>query len=251
MDLQFIDVPFEIKDSDVEETGTFRGYGSVFGNKDSHDDIILPGAFLKTIAKGGRNGTGVAMLLQHDSRRPIGIWTNLFEDKKGLKVEGKLAMGTQDGKETYELMKMGALKGLSIGYDSILYEIDEKKKIRYLKEVELWEISPVTFGSNTRATVLTVKSIEEAKTEREFESLLREAGVSNSVSKYLTKVWKNSSLREAGKAESGLWAGLLATIARTNDELDVFYKSKKEGFCGILESLSELNANMKVYKEKK
>ena len=224
---EILNVPFEVKESDIAETGSFKGYGSIFGNKDSHSDIILPGAFSKTIANGGRNGTGVAMLFQHDVRRPIGIWKQLVEDNKGLKVEGQLAMGTQDGKETYELMKMGALKGLSIGYDSVIHEIDEKKKIRYLKEVELWEISPVVFAANKRAVVLSVKAIEEAKTEREFEDLLREAGISNSVSKYLVKVWKNSSLREAGKG-SQVGAGVLALFAsltQANEEIEISCKS--------------------------
>jgi Escherichia/Staphylococcus phage prohead protease len=155
---KYLDFPFEIKATNVKENGTFTGYGSVFGNKDSHSDVVMPGAFSKSLAKGGRNGSGVAMLLHHDTRRPIGVWTNIFEDKRGLKVEGQLAMKTKDGKETYELMKMGALRGLSIGYDTVIHETDDKKKLRYLKEIELWEISPVVFGSNLLATVQSVKN---------------------------------------------------------------------------------------------
>ncbi|MBW1643545.1 MAG: HK97 family phage prohead protease [Deltaproteobacteria bacterium] len=176
-----MNVPFEIKKEDVEETGIFKGYGSVFGNKDSHNDVVMPGAFIQTIIKGGRNGNGVAMLYQHDARRPIGIWNSLSENKKGLKVEGQLAMKTQDGKETYELMKMGALKGLSIGYNSIVDEIDREKNVRFIKEVDLWEISPVTFASNTRATVIAVKEfkglLQKVKTERELEKALRESDI--------------------------------------------------------------------------
>jgi len=90
-----LNVPFEIKESNIQESGTFSGYGSVFGNKDSHGDICVQGCFSKSINSGGRNGTGVAMLYQHYSRNPIGIWKMIVEDSRGLKVEGQLAMGTQ------------------------------------------------------------------------------------------------------------------------------------------------------------
>ena len=200
-DKKFLNVPFELKADDIEETGVFKGYGSIFGNKDSHSDIVMPGAFISTILKGGRNGTGVAMLLQHDSRKPIGVWNMLAEDKKGLKVEGQLAMKTKDGQETYELMKLGALKGLSIGYDVVVEEIDSKKKIRFLKEVDLWEISPVTFGANVKATVTSVKEVFEvlknAKTEREIERALRDSEIfSKSNALHLISVIK-STLRDS------------------------------------------------------
>ncbi len=210
-------VPFEIKQDDIQETGIFKGYGAVFGNKDSHHDIMMPGAFTKTLLKGGRNGTGVAMLKQHDSRKPIGIWTMLAEDNKGLRVEGQLAMKTQDGQETYELMKMGALKGLSVGFDTIIDEYDSKKKVRYLKEVDLWEVSPVTFGANLKAQITSVKKIDierikEAKTERELEGALREVeGLSECSAKLLVKMCK-PFLREAVKANDGIKDTMLDAI---------------------------------------
>ena len=222
---KYIDVPFEIKADDVEETGIFKGYGSVFGNKDSHWDIVMPGAFTKTLLKGGRNKTGVAMLYQHDSKRPIGIWNLLAEDKKGLRVEGQLAMKTQLGAETYELMKMGALKGLSIGYDTVLDEIDEKKKCRYIKEAELWEISPVTFGSNVKAQVLSVKSIKDAKTIREIEDALRESGQSKAEAQHFIAIIKEA-LRDSEK----------------NKELNV--PIDNDPLLGILDNLKKMNKHM-------
>lgn len=235
---KFLNIPFELKAEDIEDTGFFKGYGAIFGNKDAHYDVILPGAFTKTLLKGGRNGTGVAMLYQHDARRPIGIWTMLAEDKKGLRVEGQLVMKTQDGSETYELMKIGALKGLSIGYDTVIDEVDKKKKVRYLKEIDLWEISPVTFGANVRATVTTVKQIEEAKTERELEGVLREAGLSKCSAQLLVKLCK-PSLREAGptddsknKDENVLLFGILDSLKTVNKDMEIV---------SILGSLKRIN----------
>ncbi len=240
---KILNFPFEIKQEDVEESGIFKGYGSVFNNKDAHYEIIMPGAFTKTILKGGRNGNGVAMLYQHDARRPIGIWTLLAEDKKGLRVEGQLAMKTKDGKETFELMKIGALKGLSIGYDTIIDEMDKDKKVRFIKEVDLWEISPVTFGANKKATVTNVKKIDiekikEAKTERELEKVLREAdGFSECSAKFLVKMCK-PWLREALKEENGtseealLLSAILDSLKETNENM---------GMVDILCSLKKVN----------
>lgn len=166
---------FEFEIKSVEENGVFTGYGSVFGNKDSHNHVVVKGAFRKTLAAGGRNGTGVVLLYQHRADIPIGIWKEIVEDSRGLRVVGQLAMETSKGRDVYELLKMGALKGLSIGYDTLVYEDDAKKKIRYLKELDLWEISLVTFGSNKKARITGVK---EVGTTRELEVALRELSLS-------------------------------------------------------------------------
>lgn len=234
--------PFEIKAEDLNEDGVFKGYASVFGNKDSHNDIIMPGAFAKSISVGGRNGTGVAMLYQHDSHRPIGIWTSINEDQKGLRVEGKLALGTQDGREVYELMKMKALQGLSIGYDSIVHERDEKKNVRYLKEVDLWEISPVTFASNKKATIIDVKQIDiEAikliNNERDLETFLRESGrFSKNAAIHVVSWWK-SFRREADNEQKCILAEdeaaiILDSLSQANKSLKEFYEinSIRESF---------------------
>lgn len=223
---KFLNVPFEIKEDDIEETGIFKGYGSVFGNKDSHSDVVMPGAFTKTILKGGRNGTGVAMLLQHDTRKPIGVWNMLAEDKKGLRVEGQLAMKTKDGQETHELMKLGALRGLSIGYDTIIDEIDNKKNLRYLKEVDLWEISPVTFGANLKATVTSVKEVKEilsqCKTERDVERVLRDSDIFS-------------------KTDALHFISIIKTALRDSKGKEVIDNPPSEMVVGILEGLRDLN----------
>lgn len=190
------DFPFEIKSDDLEASGIFKGYASMFGGEpDSYGDVIMQGAYTDTLSKGGRNGYGVAMLWQHDPSKPLGVWTRLEENKKGLQVEGQLAINTQLGKEAYELMKMGAVRGLSIGYqvNKDGFEIDDKKKIRKLKSVDLWEISPVTFPASTRAQITGVKAIlENAKTERQLEEALRDAGLTIGAAKYIVGLCKPS-----------------------------------------------------------
>ncbi len=196
--------PFEVKADEITDKGIFSGYGSTFGGRpDSYGDIIVEGAFKETLAKNGRNGQGFAMLWQHRSEEPIGVWEEINENKTGLIVKGQLALEVQQGKETFILLKMRALKGLSIGWDLLRdeegkayedsYERVEKNRrsVRYLKRIELWEISPVTFAANTSATVTTVKAvIEEAKNIRDFENSLREEGLSSSAAKYLAGLCK-------------------------------------------------------------
>ena len=168
-----MDIEFEYKAED-DEKGMFSGYGSIFGNKDLGNDVVVEGAFAKSIGKKGAKA--VKMLYQHRQDEPIGVFDEIIEDRRGLKVKGRLAMGTQRGREVYELMKMGALDGLSIGYrvDPKGGEYDEKGKRRYLKSVDLMEISAVTFPMNPRARVQAVKGAE--RTVREWEELLRDAG---------------------------------------------------------------------------
>ena len=168
-----MDIEFEYKAED-DEKGMFSGYGSIFGNKDLGNDVVVEGAFAKSIGKKGAKA--VKMLYQHRQDEPIGVFDEIIEDRRGLKVKGRLAMGTQRGREVYELMKMGALDGLSIGYrvDPKGAEYDEKGKRRYLKSVDLMEISAVTFPMNPRARVQAVKGAE--RTVREWEELLRDAG---------------------------------------------------------------------------
>jgi len=175
-DKKHLDVTFDLKaDPDGEEEGTFMGYGSVFKNKDMGNDVVMPGAFAKSLARKGPRG--VKMLYQHKADEVIGVYEEILEDDKGLKVKGRLAMGTQRGREVYELMKMGAMDGLSIGYrvdPRKGVEYDDRGKKRLLKEVDLMEISAVTFPMNTRARVSGVKG--EERTVREWEAFLREEG---------------------------------------------------------------------------
>ncbi len=233
MEKSFLDVAFEVKA--VDESGIFEGYGSTFGLKDAHNDVVMPGAFTKTLQAGGRNKNGIAMLFSHDAHRPIGVWTSLQEDKKGLKVEGKLAMGTQDGKETWELMRLGALRGLSIGYDCIIHEYDDKKKVRFLKELDLWEISPVVFPANTSANIGVVKSIESAKSASELQSTLLSAGFSEEATGYLVKAYKPSSTT----GEGGL-SGVLNSLKEMNAQM---YQEAVQDHKALLESIEKMGCD--------
>ena len=193
-----LDVEAELKADESENgKGEFTGYGSVFGNKDYGNDIVVEGAFAKSIA--GKGARGVKLLYQHKSDEPIGVFDEIIEDKRGLRVKGRLALGTQRGKEVYELMKMGAMDGLSIGYrvDAKGYDYDDNGKKRYIKEVDLMEISAVTFPMNPKARVNQVKG--DQKTIREWEEILRDAGnLSRSESKVAASaVAKALSLRDA------------------------------------------------------
>jgi HK97 family phage prohead protease len=140
----------------VSDDGLFVGYASVFGERDLGGDIVSAGAFQKSLAS--RPPARVRMLREHNVREPIGTWTEIVEDAKGLKVTGKLVLDTVAGRETHALMKAGALDGLSIGYRTKSARMDRAKNARLLDEIDLHEISVVTFGMLPSATVTAVKS---------------------------------------------------------------------------------------------
>lgn len=158
----------DLKAFDEGETRVIEGYGSIFNNIDSASDIVLQGAFAKSIKK-----RKPKMLWQHKSDMVIGIWDSVKETPEGLYLKGRI-LDTQAGNDAYILAKAGALDGLSVGYTTRQYEIDSKANVRKLKEVELHEVSLVTFPANEKATITNVKS--QPETEREFESFLRDVG---------------------------------------------------------------------------
>jgi len=137
--------------------GIFTGYASVFGELDQQNEIVRAGAFARTLSKWQRQNRTPALLWMHDPTQPIGIWQNVREDASGLLVEGRLALRTQKGGEAYELLKLGALTGLSIGYRVVSAQVDAKRKARILTDLDLFEISLVTFPANEAARVSEVK----------------------------------------------------------------------------------------------
>ena len=211
---------FELKayhdDEDDEAKGMFSCYASIFGNKDLGNDVVVQGAFQKSIrAKGARK---IKMRFQHDTKEPIGVYTKVREDAQGLYVEGKLAMQTQKGREVYELMKMGAIDGLSVGYrvDAKGYSYDAGGKKRYLKQVDIMEISAVNFPMNPKPRVNAVKA--EERTVRDWEAFLRdEGGLSRSESKVAASaVTKALDQREVGDEQSEVMKSIakLTTILK-------------------------------------
>ena len=160
-------------DDEMKEYGRFEGYASVFNNTDLGNDVIKTGAFTKSLRK--RGVKGVKLLYQHKTDMPIGVFEEIKEDDHGLMVKGKLALKTQAGQEAYELLKMGALDGMSIGFranpDEVSY--DKRTNKRMIGEVDLMEISLVTFPMNPQAKVRSVKG--EDVTIREWENGMRDA----------------------------------------------------------------------------
>ena len=169
---------FALSLKSVSDDGIIEGYGSVFGVRDSYSDIVAPGAFKASLAEHKAAGTMPAMLWQHDASAPIGVWTSMVEDQKGLAVVGQLAMDTTRGREAHALLKMRAINGLSIGFYSKEWKYDTENDVRTLTEVDLWETSLVTFPANSAARVTAVKSIETLESLREVEMMLRDRGFS-------------------------------------------------------------------------
>ncbi len=166
----------------ADSEGSIEGYGAVFGNIDAYDDVVAPGAFKRTLEECEERKRLPAMLWQHDPDEPIGLWTEMREDSRGLLVKGMLAK-TQRGREALELIKMGALSGLSIGYNPVRAMFDEKTGVRTLLDIELWEVSPVTFPANAAARITSAKNI---RTERDFERFLRTHGFSRKDAELIT-----------------------------------------------------------------
>ena len=139
----------------LSRAGEFAGYASLFHVKDDGGDIILPGAFSASLKRCGARG--VRMLWQHDPARPVGVWLSLKEDRRGLFVHGRLALATALGREVAELVRLGAVDGLSIGFRPRRASRCRWRKARLLHEVELWEISLVTFPMLRAARIRHVK----------------------------------------------------------------------------------------------
>lgn len=137
------------------EDGRFAGYASVFEVVDSQRDMVHRGAFAKSIA--GRLSQ-IKLLWQHAMGEPIGYFTAMFEDTHGLFVEGRLMLEVAKAREAYALLKAGVVRGLSIGYAPVRSRVDAQTGVRHLSEVELWEVSLVTFPANEAAQVTVVKA---------------------------------------------------------------------------------------------
>jgi len=139
--------------SDIDENlGIVKGYGSVFGNKDSDNDVIEKGAYRRTIKN---NGSRVKYLYQHDITKPIGKMKELYEDEKGLVFVAEVPK-TTFGNEVLELMKYGVIDENSVGIMPVKKDYDEDG-VRVIKEAKLYEISAVTIAANDEAKILEVK----------------------------------------------------------------------------------------------
>jgi len=143
--------------TNVEADGGFAGYASLFGEADLSRDVVVPGAFAKSIRT--RRPAGIRMLFQHDPAAPIGVWREIREDGRGLFVRGRLTTEVARAREVLALMRAGAIDGLSIGFRTVRGRTDAKTGVRHLLEVDLWEISVVTFPMLPTARVSAVKGV--------------------------------------------------------------------------------------------
>ena len=194
MKTKHFDVGFEIKA--VNADGTVEGYGSVFGVRDNYDDVIAKGAFVQSLKGHKAAGTMPAMLWQHDADKPIGIWTEMVEDEKGLRIKGQLAMETVKGKEAHAVVRLGALNGRAIGFRSNEGPHRRDTAVRTLTAIDLWEVSLVTFPANEKARVTNVKSADEMATPKDAEKALRDAGFSKSdATAFVSRVMRMGEVR--------------------------------------------------------
>jgi uncharacterized protein len=144
----------------------FEGYASLFGVPDGAGDVVMPGAFRASLRR--RPPADVRMLYQHLAHEPLGVWEAIGEDGKGLHVRGRLTLDVVRAREVRALIADGALNGLSIGFRTVRARRDAKRAVRELLEIELWEISVVTFPllAGSGVTAIGEKSALAAQIER-------------------------------------------------------------------------------------
>lgn len=183
---KYADFSLEIK---AIEGRQFEGYGAVFGNVDLGGDIVVPGAFKRSLARHKASGTMPLMFWMHQPDQVPGLWLDMGEDQEGLYVKGDL-VNTQLGSEVRELLTRKAVRGLSIGYQA--QEVDyDRQGNRLLKQIDVVEVSVVSMAMNPLASVYAAKARlsaygEYVPTTRELEHRLRDAGFSKSVARSLS-----------------------------------------------------------------
>jgi len=185
-----IDLPLEVKAGGLP--GEFEGYGAVFGNTDRDGDVVAKGAFADSL-----KSRLPALLWQHNAKEPIGRFDVVREDERGLFVKGRLAQSGR-GAEAYELLKMGALNGLSIGFVTKEAMRNSAAGTRTIKRADLMEVSLVTFPANELARIESVKQVQTVKqsnaqsradqieTPQSFEAMLCDNGFSRKRAKAIT-----------------------------------------------------------------
>lgn len=147
----------------ADETGSFSGHAAIFGERNSFNEIVRPGAFTRTLNEHRARNIRPPMLWAHRSDEIIGVWTDIREDATGLAVTGKLVTQTVRGAEAQALLKAGALNGLSIGFRARTAERD-KAGVRILTDIELVEISLVALPSAGNARIKQVRSESDLST---------------------------------------------------------------------------------------
>lgn len=197
-----ISIPFDYETKSLQQTGSFEGYGSVFGNLDYDRDIVVKGAFRKSLTEWRKRKRLPPVLWQHRTDEPVGPHTSMEEDDRGLKTAGLLLVDDiRRAREARALMLHKAIDGLSIGFITRNSKPDKTQNARLITEVDLLEVSIVTMASNQQAQITDIKGrplisvddVESITSVKELEELLREVGFSNQAAKiYIAKCKKQS-----------------------------------------------------------
>jgi HK97 family phage prohead protease len=212
---------FSLEIKALSDEGVIEGYASTFGGApDLGGDVVVPGAFVDSLADHKRKGTMPLMLFGHNATDglPIGNWVDMAEDGKGLWAQGQLDMEDPFGSKIHRKLKQKQMRGLSIGYGVKASGPDPKRPgVRLLQKLELYEVSVVNMPMNTRAAVDTVKSFTregELPSLPQFEDFLREAGFSKTQATAIASKGLAPLLRsESGNdPEAALWAELRAQL---------------------------------------
>lgn len=191
----------------------FKGYASTFGNEDLGGDIVMPGAFSRTLKEIGMP----KLCYQHDIRDPLGVFTKCMENDRGLYVEGRMPKDNTKCRDVASLIKCGAIDAMSIGYFVKEYSINEDASVRKIQDVDLHEISFVTLPMNPQAKItgfkkvtdysqatkntgkdLTIKDIAQISDVKEAIDCLRKVGIIAEDLKGLTRKQSEKNLRNAG-----------------------------------------------------
>lgn len=216
-------IQLEIKEISSDSTyGFFKGYGSIYGNVDLGGDIVQRGAFSASIEK-----MMPKMLWQHRMDEPIGKFTAISEDAKGLLVEGQILLTIEKGREAYELLKNNVVSGLSIGYAA--KEVEYDNGIRLIKEAALYEISIVTFPMNTLAKVTDVKQMcESMQSIDDVKIALQKFDVPELIINRITEI-KGREIATDQQVMADVVAGLdnIITSIKLNEALQTIKKGAK------------------------
>ena len=173
MDLERKFCRFEA-DVTVTDGCVIEGYASRFGRRDQGNDVVASGAYAASLKRLAEQGRAVKMLWQHDPGQPIGIWDEVHEDDTGLYVKGRLLDTVEKGREAAALVAAGAIDGLSIGYRTKAAAKDKQGR-RVLTELELWEVSLVTFPMLPSARVAAKGDDPDKAGLREVARLIEDA----------------------------------------------------------------------------